>query len=148
MAWPPAMPRVPMASASTRSISRRAIGGNRRRRVRQHFEGARLQRIAGENGRGFVEGAMTGGPATAQVVIVHGRQVVVHQAVDVDEFDRGRGGVEQFQRRAERFAGGVHQHGTHALAARERAVAHGLEQPRRRGAVDLERARQHSSMRC
>ena len=144
MAWPPAMPRVPMASARTRSISRRAAGGDRRRRVRQHFEGARLQRVAGEDRGGFVEGAMAGGPAAAQVVVVHGGQVVVHQAVDVDELDRGGRGIEQFERRAERFAGGVHQHRPHAFAARERAVAHGFEQARGRAAVDFERAREHA----
>jgi hypothetical protein len=58
---------------------------------------ARLQRIAGQNGGGFVEGAMTGGAATTQVVIIHGRQIVVHQAVDMNELDRGGGGVEQLQ---------------------------------------------------
>jgi len=62
-------------------------GGNSRGCLGQHFEGARLQGIAGEDRRCFVERAMTGGPAAAQIVVVHGGQVVVHQAVDVDEFD-------------------------------------------------------------
>ena len=79
-------------------------------RLRQHFEGACLQRVAGENGRGFVERAMTGRATTAQVVVIHGGQIVVHQAVDVDELDRRGGGVEPLERRAERFAGGVDQH--------------------------------------
>ena len=86
---------------------------------------------------------MAGGTAAAQVIVVHGGQVVVHQAVDMNEFDRRRRRVEQFQWRAERFAGGVHQHGPYAFAAGQCAVAHGLEQPRRRAAIDFQRARQH-----
>ena len=112
--------------------------------LREHFEGARLQRVADEDRGGFIEGAMAGGAAAAQVVVVHGRQVVVHQAVDVNELDRGGRGVEHFQRRAERFAGGIHEHRTHAFAARERAVAHRFEQARGRGAFDIERAREHA----
>ena len=114
-----------------------------RRRVGQHFEGARLQCIAHEYRRGFVEGAMAGWPPAAKIVVVHRRKVVVDEAVDVDELDRGRGRVEQLERRAERFAGGVHEHRTHAFAARECAVTHGLEQPRRRAALDFERAREY-----
>ena len=58
--------------------------------VRQHFEGTRLQCIADENRGGFVERTMAGGSAAAQIVVVHRGQIVVHQAVDVNEFDRGR----------------------------------------------------------
>ena len=112
--------------------------------VRQHFEGARLQCIADEDGGGFVEGAMTGGAAAAQIVVVHRGQVIVHQAVDVNELDGRRRRIEQLERRTERFAGGIHQHRPHALAAGQRAVAHGFEQARRGSAIDLERARQHA----
>ena len=60
-----------MASARTRSISSRAPAAIAAGAVRQHFEGERLQRVAGEDRGGFVEGAMTGRPAAAQIVVVH-----------------------------------------------------------------------------
>ncbi len=71
--------------------------GNGRGSVCENFEGTGLQRVAHEDGRRFIEGAMAGGTSTAQIVVVHRRQVVVHQAVDVDQLDRGRGCIEQFQ---------------------------------------------------
>ena len=46
--------------------------------VGQHFEGARLQGVAGENGSGLVEGAVRTGLSTAQVVIVHCWQIVMY----------------------------------------------------------------------
>ena len=45
----------------------------------ENIEGHGQQRIAGQNGGGFVEGLVHGRPAAAQVVIVHRRQVVVRQ---------------------------------------------------------------------
>ena len=74
---------------------------------------------------------MAGGSAATQIVVVHRGQVVVHQAVDVDQLDSGGGRIEALQRRAERFPGGVHEHRAQALAAAERAVAHGFAQARR-----------------
>ena len=87
-------------SASSRSISRRTRGVRRQSRtVREHLEREHLQRIADENRGRFVEGAVAGRPAAAQIVVVHRRQVVVHQPVDVDEFDRAGGAVERSIRR-------------------------------------------------
>ena len=48
---------------------------------RQQRERQYLQRIAGEYGGRFIEGAMTGRATAAQVVIVHRRQIVMHQRV-------------------------------------------------------------------
>ncbi len=112
-------------------------------RLRQHFEGARLQRIAGEDGGGFIEGAMTGRAAASQIIVVHGRQVIVHQAVNMNEFDRGGGAIELFERRAERLTGRIDQHWPDAFATRQRAVTHGFEQSLGGTAVDFERACQH-----
>ena len=55
----------------------------------QDLEGAGLQGVAGQDGGGFVEGAVGAGLAAAQIVVVHGGQVVVHQAVGVQHFDAG-----------------------------------------------------------
>ena len=61
---------------------------------RQDRESERLQRIADENGGRFIIGAMAGGAAAAQIIIVHRRQIIVHEAVDVNELDRRGGRIE------------------------------------------------------
>ncbi len=96
--------------------------------MREHIEGLGLQGIAGENGGGLVEGAVAGGAAAAQVVIVHGRQIVMHQRVGVDEFHRAGRDIETPRRRADGRAGGVYQERAHTLAATEHRIAHGLVQ--------------------
>ena len=103
------------------------------RSIRQHCERQRLQRIAGQDRGGLVEGDVHGGLAAAQGVVVHRRQVVMHQRIAVDQFDRGGGGIELRVGRAERIAGGMDEQGPHALAAVEHAMAHRGVQARGRG---------------
>ena len=91
----------------------------------EDLESQRLQGIAGEDRGGFVEGDVHGGPAATQRVIVHGRQVVVHQRIGVDQFDRGGGRVQPAFLGAEDAAGGVHQQRADALAAAQCGMAHG-----------------------
>jgi hypothetical protein len=55
-------------------------------RIRDDLEGHGQQPVTGQNGRGFIIGDVAGGFAAAQVVIVHGRQVVVHQRIAMDAF--------------------------------------------------------------
>ncbi len=45
----------------------------------KQLESAGVQGVAGQNGGGFVEGLVAGGLAPAQVVVVHGGQIVVNQ---------------------------------------------------------------------
>lgn len=104
----------------------------RQRRIGQQAERTGLQGVTGENGGGFVEGNVGGGLATAQSVVVHGRQVVVHQRVGVDQLHRHRCGIKLVQRGAEHLAGGIDQQGAHALAATKYGIAHRLVQPLRR----------------
>ena len=106
-------------------------GYGRATQVRAGLEGQGLEGVPRENRRGFVEGLVAGRPTPAQVVIVHGRQVVVDQGV----------GVQQFHRRQGRGAGPItatagpgrrqHQGRAQAFSAREHAVPHGLMKPRR-----------------
>ena len=96
-----------------------------RRPLRQHVERQRLQRIAGQDRRAFVERLVAGRPAAAQVVVVHRRQVVVDQAVGVDQLDRGGRRVERLERRAERFAGEYTSVGRRRLPAPRRVVLRG-----------------------
>src|SRR5690606_6475683 len=59
-------------------------------------------------------------------VVVHGRQVVMHQRIGVDQLDRAGGAIGLGRITFECFAGGVDQQRAHALAAVHHAVAHGL----------------------
>jgi len=100
----------------------------RQRCIGQQAERTGLQGVAGEDRGGFVEGDVGGGLATAQGIVVHRRQVVVHQRVGVDQFHRHRRGIKPVQGRAEHLAGGIDQQGAHALAATEHGMAHRLVQ--------------------
>jgi hypothetical protein len=55
---------------------------------RQHLEGQRLHRIAGQHGLGLPELHVHGGLAPAQHVVVHAGHVVVHQRIGVDQLHR------------------------------------------------------------
>ena len=95
----------------------------------EEFEGAGLQRIAGQDGGGFVELAMGGGLTAAQVVIVHGGKVVMHQGIGMQHLDRGGDAGGAVAVNAEQ-AGRLHdEEGAHAFAPPESGVAHGFEQP-------------------
>ena len=134
MAWPPAMPSVPIARASVASISTRCSGLRRAPVAAGAAPAPRRPAPAAHRRRGsrcLRRTPVAGRPAAAQVVVVHGRQVVVDQAVGVDQFDRGCRRIEPPQRRAEGLAGHVDQHRPQALAAAQDAVAHRLAQPRR-----------------
>ncbi|MCY1518254.1 hypothetical protein D9M68_529660 [compost metagenome] len=110
-----------------------ALGG-------EQLEGQRLQRVAREQRVGFAELHVHGGLAAAQHVVVHARQVVVHQRIGVDEF----GGAGRTQRgvgvAADRFIGREHQQRPQPLAAVEHGIAHGVAQQHRR--IDADPARQ------
>ncbi len=109
----------------------------------QDLECQRLQRVAGQDGGGLVEGPVAGRPAAPQVVVVHGRQIVVDQRVGVDDLDRGRHVVEFRFLEAKRVARRIHQQRAHALAAVEGGIAHGLPQLGRRIMVDVQHAQQN-----
>ena len=49
-----------------------------------------LERIARQNGGRLVERAVNGRSTMAQRVVIHARQIVVDQRIDVDRLDRGR----------------------------------------------------------
>ena len=54
----------------------------------KNFEGQRVQAVAGQHGLGLPEGLMHSRLAAPQVGIVHARQVVVDQRIDVNCLDR------------------------------------------------------------
>jgi hypothetical protein len=98
--------------------------------IGEELERRRLKGIADEERRGLVELDMHGGLAAAQDVVVHARQVVMHQRVRVDQLDRARRDLETLGRRVSDFACGESEQRPHALAAFERRVAHCLVQAR------------------
>lgn len=115
----------------------------RQRRIGQQAEGTGLQGVAGQDRGGFVEGDVGGRLAASQGVIVHRRQVVMHQRIGVDELDSHRRRIQVFRLCAEQVATGVHQQRAHALAAAQHGIAHGLVQALRcfgrrgQGSVEL-----------
>ena len=58
------------------------------RRVRDHVEGVGEQRVAGENGAGFIKGLVQGRTSPAQIVVVHGRQIVMDQRITMNHLKR------------------------------------------------------------
>ena len=95
----------------------------------EQMERQHLQGIAGEDRGRLVELPVAGRSAAAQVVVVHGRQVVVDERIAVDHFDGAGRGVHLPERQAEGFGGGVDQRRADALAGGEHAVALGGVQP-------------------
>ena len=99
-------------------------------------EGVGEQGVARENGRGFVEGLVAGGMPTAQIVVVHGGQIVVNERVGVNHFKSCGKGQQGF---GDVFgpvfgAGAGHgqaEHGPQSLASGKQAVAHGVGKPGR-----------------
>ena len=63
------------------------------RRAGQDVEGQHDEAVAGQHGERFGKGAVGGGTTAADIGIVKHRQVVVHEAGAVDEFERGGGGI-------------------------------------------------------
>ena len=137
MARPPAMPRAD-APREQPIMSRRAAVVRRRRcrggwRAASNDSACRASPV--EDGRGLVERAVAGRTTATQVVVVHRRQVVVDQAVDVDEFHRGRRRVELLEAaRRGRCRCGVDEDGRRRLPPAS-AVTHGLARASRAGSA-------------
>ncbi len=68
-------------------------------RFDEDFERQTLQRVADQQGGGLVEFHMHGGLAATQGVVVHGRHVVVHQRIGVDQLDRSGRMLHTLRRR-------------------------------------------------
>ncbi len=80
-----------------------------------------MQRVADEDRHRLVPFLVHGRLAAAQIVVVHRRQVVMHEAVGVDRLDRGGGEARGALRHAEDTRAFEHEKATQPLAA-----AHGV----------------------
>jgi len=84
------------------------------------------ERVAREDRRCLVELSVAGRTPATQVVVVHGRQVVVDQTEGVDTFDGGRHRPCRVTRSARDFTRADDEVGSKSFAGGEGGVAHGL----------------------
>jgi hypothetical protein len=121
------MPPIPEARARARvnaCVAMNLVAGD-------DVEGERQQRVSGEDRGCVVERLVRGGPAAAQIGIVHRREVVMDQRVAMDAFQRRAGEQRRAGGNAEQGRALHHQKRPQALAAVQAAVTHGVKQPLR-----------------
>ena len=76
-----------------------------------------MQGISRKNCVGFAKFNMAGRQAAAQIVIIHRRQIIMHQGVGMNAFDRRGRSIQRGTAHAEHLAGGVDKEGTQAFTA-------------------------------
>ncbi|CUX24403.1 hypothetical protein AGR7B_Cc270182 [Agrobacterium deltaense RV3] len=125
--------------AGKRKYERGLALGRKRIFVRcDDIEGKRQQAVAGENCGRLIEFAMHGRLAAAQVVVVHGRQIVMNKRITMEAFQcraNIKGGFGIPARKGGTFDD---EERPQAFTAVQHAMAHGVEQVLR--ARDLIRA--------
>ena len=97
----------------------------------QGVEGESQKPVAGENRGRLIVGLVYGRLAAAQFVVVHGRQVVVHQRITVHAFERRTRHQRMLARHTEQGSGLDHEERPEPLTGAEARVAHGRKQPGR-----------------
>ena len=142
IAWPPAMPRDPAAAASARTMSSWPPAWARSA-ARPDLERQALQGVPDQQRGGLAEGDVAGRLAAAQHVVVHARQVVVHQRVGVDQLYRSSGTLDLVRLRTGGLSRGECEQRAHPLAATQHRIAHGLMQAERRQARRRQQPFQH-----
>ena len=85
---------------------------------------------------------MTGRFAATQDVVIHARQIIVHQGIGVNDFNRSASHRHAFGISLRQFTGGVGQQRPHAFAGAEYRVTHRRMQPLRRNVRLRQRALQ------
>ena len=95
---------------------------------RHDLERQCLKCVPHQQGGGLVVGLVAGGFAAPQVIVVHGRQVIMHQGIGVNQLHRTGRRIQGFEFRAQCAASGIDQTGTQAFAAIQSGVAHCLVQ--------------------
>ena len=99
-----------------------------RRGIGEHVEGVSQQSVAGQNGGGFVKSLMRGRSSSPQIVVVHRRQIVMHERVAMDHLQRASRSKRAVAGNAEKPGRFDDQKGPQPLAAAQRRIAHGLQQ--------------------
>jgi len=94
--------------------------------IGKDLEGKGQQGIAGKNGRGLVKGLVRRRPPPAQVVIVHGREIVMDERIAVDAFQRRARPQRLLARDAEQAGGLDEKKGPQPFARAQGCIAHRL----------------------
>ena len=102
------------------------------RGIGEHLERQRVEAIAGEDRGRLVELLVHRRAAAAQVIIVHRRQVVMDQRIDVDCLQRGRDPARAVHVAIEQPRGGEDEQRAQSFAAVDGGVAHRAIQVRAR----------------
>ena len=97
-------------------------------RARENVEGEGQEAVAGEDGGRLVEFFVCRRLPAPQVVIVHRRQIVVHQRVAVHAFERGAGHQRLRARNFEQARALHYQEWSEPFAATEARIADGVYQ--------------------
>jgi hypothetical protein len=114
-----------------------------RKRSGKHLKSQCQQRVSGQDCQRLPKRAMTGRLAAPDIIVVHGRQVVVDQGVGMHDLKRSRSGQADFFTVAERSQRREHEQGPDAFAAAQHGISHRLGKPSRasrclqRGIEDL-----------
>jgi len=109
--------------------------------AREDVEGEGQEPVARQNRGRLVERLVGGRVPAPQIIVVHRRQVVVHQRVTVHTFERRADHQRTFAGHVEQRGDGDHEKRTEALAPIEARVAHSVEQALRARALALDRRR-------
>ncbi len=96
--------------------------------IRQKGEGLGQERIPDQDGDGLAEDLMTRGATASEIIVVHGREVVVNQRVRMDVLEGAGDGQDIFRTPSHRLGGGDGQDRPQSLPACEEAIVHGLVQ--------------------
>ena len=96
--------------------------------ARNHRERHRLKRVADQDRSRLVEGLVHGRASSPHYVVVHRRQIVMHQRVAVQTFESGAREQRAFARCTEERRGLHQKERPQPLAAGEHGMAHGRKQ--------------------
>lgn len=128
------------ARKTQRKFSTNRCVGMRSRRS-ENFECERQQRVTSEDRGRLVKLKMHGGTAAPEIIVIHGRQIVMNQRVTVDTLKSCSSIKHVFAPYSEQCCGFDQQKGAQTLPASKGRILHGLGKPRRWGSGTA-RARQ------
>ena len=123
---PPAMPFGPAARASSSTRSERTHGSSWVAGSREDLERQRVEAVAGEHRGRLAERLVHCRLAAPKLGIIHARQIVVDQRIDVDRLDRAADPKRALAIDREQARRGDGEQRTKPLAAADRGVAHGV----------------------
>ena len=94
--------------------------------VRNNFKRDRQQRVSSQHGDAVAENFVARRAAAPEIIVIHAREIIVHQRISVDAFDRageGKGGIDVA---ATSFSRGEAKNRSQSLASGKKTVPHRL----------------------